>query len=81
MALRQHSIYMATEHRYGHTFYAGLASPGPAADYTLNSCFDGAAIKQGQKGANKKYNPPELDYSSRGGRELLCCAARADPRQ
>jgi hypothetical protein len=36
---------MATEHRYGHTFYAGLASPGPAADYTLTSCFANAAKK------------------------------------
>ena len=36
---------MATEHRYGHTFYAGLSSPGPGADYTLTSCFANAAKK------------------------------------
>ena len=49
---------MATEHRYGHTFYAGLASPGPAADYMLTSCFasaDGYARHQGAKQRTKYF--------------------------
>ena len=33
------------EGTWSNTFYAGLASPGPAADYTLTSCFAHAAKK------------------------------------